>query len=209
MLWSNLGDLLSPNKRHNRSNSIDRLLTDGKKVKNDSEIADNFNEYFASVGQNLSNSVPEVSGAYKDYLKNSVSASVFLKPTDIIEVGTQFSKMKNNKSGFDMFRINLIKYVKNQIVQGLTMIIKKSISEGIVSDLLKTAKIIPVYKEDDSFLPGNYRPKSLLSIFDKLLKKIICVRLNQFLKIHNFLYKYQFGFWENHSTSHALIDVAE
>ena len=117
--------------------------------------------------------------------------------------------MKNNKSGIDIFRINLIKCVKNEIVQGLTMIINKSISEGIVPDLLKTAKIIPVYKKDDAFLPSNYRPISLPSIFDKRLEKIICVRLKQFLTKHNILYKYQFGFRENHSTSHALIDVVE
>ena len=164
-----MGHILSPNKRH-KSNSIDRLLIDGKEVKVDSEIADNLNEYFASVEQNLSNSMPEVSGSYKDYLKNPDSVSVFLKPTDIIEVGTQISKMKNNKSGLDIFRINLIKYVQNEIVQGLTMIINKSISEGIVLDLLKIAKIIPMYKRDDAFLPSNYRPISLVSIFDKHLE---------------------------------------
>ena len=43
------------------------------------------------------------------------------------------------------------------------MIINKSISEGIVPDLLKIAKIIPVYKKNDAFLPINYRPISLLS----------------------------------------------
>ena len=117
--------------------------------------------------------------------------------------------MKNNKSGLDIFRVNLIKYVKNEIVQGLGMIIKKSISEGIVPDFLKIAKIIPVYKKDDAFLPSNCRPISLLYILDKLLEKIICVRLKQFLKRDNILHKYQFGFRENHSTSHALIDVAE
>ena len=66
MLWSNLGHILSPNKRHNKSNSSNRLLFDGKEVKDDSEIADSLNKYFTSVGQNLSNSVPDVSGSYKD-----------------------------------------------------------------------------------------------------------------------------------------------
>ena len=58
------------------------------------------------------------------------------------------------------------------------------------------AKIIPAYKQDDAFLPSNYRPISLLFIFDKPLEKIICVRLKH-------------GFRENHSTSHVLIDEAE
>ena len=89
------------------------------------------------------------------------------------------------------------------------MIINKSISEGIVPDLLKIAKIISVYKKDHAFLPSSYRPISLLSIFDKLLEKIICVRLKQFSEKHNIIYNYQFGLRENHSTSHALIDVAE
>ena len=89
------------------------------------------------------------------------------------------------------------------------MIINKTISEGIVPNLLKIARIIPVYKRNDAFLPSNYRPISLLSILDKRLEKITCVRLKQFLKKHNILSQYQFGFRENHSTSHALIDVAE
>ena len=49
MLWSNFGHILSPNKRHNKSSSIYRLLIDGKEVKDDSEVADSLNEYFASV----------------------------------------------------------------------------------------------------------------------------------------------------------------
>ena len=106
MLWSNLGNILSPDKGH-KSNSIDSLLIDGKEVKDDSEIADSLNEYFASAGQNVSNNVPEVSGSYKDYLKNPVSASVFLNPTDIIEVGTQISKMRNNKYYINLELTNL------------------------------------------------------------------------------------------------------
>ena len=41
------------------------------------------------------------------------------------------------------------------------------------------------------------------------MKKIICVRLKQFLKKNNILYKYHYGFREDHSTYHASIDVAE
>ena len=38
----------------------------------------------------------------------------------------------------------------------------------------------------------------------------MCNRLKLFLKKNNILYKYQFGFRENHSTTaHALIDLME
>ena len=75
--------------------------------------------------------------------------------------------------------------------------------------MLKTAKVIPIFKKGDDFIPDNYRPISLLSVFDKLLEKIIYRRLKPFLDKFKILYKYQFGFRTNHSTSHALIDITE
>ena len=76
-------------------------------------------------------------------------------------------------------------------------------------EILKIAKVIPIHKGEKTNIPGNYRPISLLSIFEKLIEKIMCNRLKSFLNKNNILYKYQFGFRENHSTSHALIDLIE
>ena len=55
--------------------------------------------------------------------------------------------------------------------------------------------------------PGNYRPISLLSVFDKLIEKVMLNRLLQFLNKNDILYKYQFGFRKNHATSSALTKV--
>ena len=44
---------------------------------------------------------------------------------------------------------------------------------GIVPDLLKIAKVIPVHKKGEKNLPGNYRHISLLSVFDKILEKLM------------------------------------
>jgi len=64
---------------------------------------------------------------------------------------------------------------------------------GIVPDQLKIAKIIPIYKKGDHSSACNYRPISLLSVFDKLLEQIMYNRLNSFLNVNNILYRYQFS----------------
>ena len=88
-------------------------------------------------------------------------------------------------------------------------IINQSLSDGIMPKLLKIAKVIPVHKGQETNISGNYRSISLLSMFEKLIEKVMCNRLKLFLKKNNILYKYQFGLRENHSTAHALIDLME
>ena len=48
-----------------------------------------------------------------------------------------------------------------------------SLSQGVVPDKLKEAKVVPVYKKSDRKNVINYRPIALLPIFSKILEKII------------------------------------
>ena len=66
-----------------------------------------------------------------------------------------------------------------------------------------------MHKGDDATNPNNYRPISLLSVFDKLLEKLMLNRLNPFLSKNNIFYKYQLGFRKNHATTHALTEVID
>ena len=70
---------------------------------------------------------------------------------------------------------------------------------------MKIAEVILVFKKGDTV--SNYRAISLLSIFDKLLEKIVCTRVTNFLSLNDISYDYQFGFRKSHSTNLALIDV--
>ena len=91
----------------------------------------------------------------------------------------------------------------------MVIIFNKSFQEGCFPEILKIAKVIPVHKGDVTTDPGNYRPISLLSVFDKLLEKVMLNRLLQFLNKNDTLYKYQFGFRKNHATSNALAEVID
>ena len=52
---------------------------------------------------------------------------------------------------------------------------------------------------------NNYRPISLISNIDKIMKKLVFQRLYLFLEHNNIIYHNQFGFRYNQSTEHALI----
>ena len=74
--------------------------------------------------------------------------------------------------------------------------------------MLKVAKVIPVYKKGERNQPGNYRPISLLSVFDKIMDKLMYKQLSDFLENTKFLYEYQFGFRKNYSSSKAVMEEA-
>ena len=76
-------------------------------------------------------------------------------------------------------------------------------------NILKIAKVIPLHKGGSSLELNNYRHISLLSVFDKIMEKIIHKQLYNFLESHNILFKNQYGFRKNNSTIYAIIEIVE
>ena len=74
---------------------------------------------------------------------------------------------------------------------------------------LKHAKVIPLHKKGATDVPSNYRPISLLSIFSKVIERLMHKRLFQVFEYCNILHPLQFGFREKHSTVNALISMTE
>ena len=56
---------------------------------------------------------------------------------------------------------------------------------------------------------NNFRPISLLSIFDKIIEKLMHTKLYQFLEDNDIIYTNQYGFRKHMSTIHALIQITE
>ena len=105
--------------------------------------------------------------------------------------------------------IFLLKILSEHIATPLCDIINDSFSNGIFPDMMKLAKVIPLYKKNSPEDPSNYRPISLLSVFSKITEKLMHTRLYNFLEQHNVLYSLQFGFRSKNSTLHALISLTE
>ena len=103
----------------------------------------------------------------------------------------------------------ILKLLSNDISTQFADLFNLSFSEGVFPSILKTCKVIPIYKKDSQLNCSNYRPISLLSNIDKILERIMYNRLYKFLETNNLIYSLQFGFRQKHSTSHALIHLTD
>ena len=59
---------------------------------------------------------------------------------------------------------------------------------GVFPSVLKTAKVVPVFKKYSKLNYSNYRPISLLSNIEKILEKLMHKRLYAFLDYNNIIY---------------------
>jgi hypothetical protein len=91
----------------------------------------------------------------------------------------------------------------------LTQIINCSLSNGIVPQKLKVAKVVPIFKKGDKDNLSNYRPISVLPYFSKYLEKVMYDRLSTYINKSSILHQSQHGFQHGHSTFMALLDMED
>ena len=94
-----------------------------------------------------------------------------------------------------------------EVAAPLTHIFNQSFILGVVSDQMKIAKIVPVFKAGNKKVLNNYRPISILPAFSKILEKLTCVRLTNVLESQDIIYKHQYGFRQNYSTIHPILHL--
>ena len=174
------------------------------------QIANTFNSFFSSIGEDLQSKIHSSHTNFTRYLKNPNIYSIFISPTNSTEVYNLISSLKNGKaSGPNSIPTIVLKHLNSEISIVLANLFNLSFSTGVFPDILKTSSIIPLFKKGSKLSCGNYRPISLLSNISKLLEKLMYSRLYSFLNIFNCLSELQFGFRNKHSTSHALISITE
>ena len=72
--------------KQSKSNFPDKITINNSKITDPINIANSFNKYFASIGPNLSEIIPNVNCSIHDYLGEQQSQSVFLIPTTPDEI---------------------------------------------------------------------------------------------------------------------------
>ena len=103
----------------------------------------------------------------------------------------------------------LLKIARHELSIPFSDICNASFDEGVFPEKNKIAKVIPSHKKGPTNDVNNYRPISLLSVFSKIMEKLMVTRLNTYLEVHEVLYPNQYGFRSGYSTSPSLISITE
>ena len=114
--------------------------------------------------------------------------------------------MSKDKDGFNMY---IMKKIVNQVVNPYLHICNLSFNKGIFPDAMKVAKVIPIHKSGEKNVFNNYRPVSILSQFSKILERLFCNRLENYIEKNEILNDSQYGFRNHRSTAIAIIDLIE
>ena len=171
------------------------------------DIAIAFNNFFTNIGPNLAKKISHTPTGFESYL-TKFDQTINNEDLTLKEFETAFKSLKRNKAeGIDGINGNIVLEVYNEIKTILFRVFKSSLQQGVVPDLLKVAKVTPIFKSGDLTVLSNYRPISVLPAFSKILERIMYNRIYNHLISINSLFDKQFGFQKNHSTEHAILQL--
>ena len=194
------------------SNFPRKMLINNTDFFDEDIIATSFNNYFVNVGPDLSKNIPKEAKCFTEYLNQSDKNKNILLETELTlnEFKKAFGSLKSNKAnGYDDINSNIVKSSYDELFIPLFHICRTSLLTGSVPDSMKIAKITPLFKSGDTDKLNNYRPISVLPVFSKLLERIMYNRVYSHLINHQLLYERQFGFQQNCSTEHAILQLTK
>ena len=171
------------NSKSNKGSIISCLAHNGIKVDDHKQMANIFNNVFVNTAKKINENIPRTRKPPLQYLSSQKESSFFITPASPEEIKVIINSLKSGKAvSPHSIRIYLLKVLSEYIAVPLCDIVNESFSSGIFPDMMKLAKVIPLYKNNSPKVPSNYRPISLLSVFSKIVEKFKHKRLYSFLK---------------------------
>ena len=206
-------------------------LANGNLISDPKQIADAINDFFINIGDTgpLNANPMMMMGWYwgipstgarpyghapnanpiadfEQYMPAKPNCNLKFQSVTVDNVSRIIDSLKpKTSSGVDCISNKLMKYVKNVIMEPLTVIINQMLNVGIFPDSLKISKVIPIYKKNENTIFSNYIPISLLPSISKIFEKILLEQITTYS--NNLIHKHQYGFRKNHSTEYAALHI--
>ena len=180
-------------------------------IRDPTEIANCFNTFFSSVGQNIANELQiDTTSSIEKYMTDQNAKTLFLVPVTEQEIDGIISS-QNAKTSVDYYGISmkLVRSLREVLKNPLCELINLSFEKGKFPTVFKVALIHPIHKRGSTKELTNYRPIALLPQLSKVLEKAFEKRLSAFVRKSNVLSQCQYGFRKHTSTEMTVVDFIE
>ena len=206
--WRGIKQIISLKKQ---SFKVPHVLQIGSsKLTDKQSIVNAFNNYFASVGPELAAKIPSANSTFDKFMTTPLRNSFVLFPVIASEIELEINNLNASKSnGPFSIPTKLLKILSNLLSAPLAFLFNYCFTVGEVPKSFKIAKVIPINKKGSKVTMSNYRPISLLSIFSKIMEKLMYNKLIDYFQKNNVLFNGQFGFRASHSTAQAILLITD
>ena len=193
LLWKNIKNTLS-SRKHNHD--LPSHFTSPDKI----------NEHFLNVPGNKETNI-----SYMTFFEfHRFGEETFaINPVGQTEILRIIGNLHSNAEGYDKISLCMLNMTLPYSLQAITVMINRSISSSTFPDLWKIALVRPLPKKPNPTVLKDLRPISILPCLSKVMEKVVCQQLTNFLEKNEVLPILQSGFRKRHSTSTALLDVTD
>lgn len=200
-IWNTVNSTLG---REKCRNNVVKINVNGGLVSEGGLIANEFGKYFSTValktyeecfGYNLS--LPHTTS-------RACHQTIFCANLTKDELESTINSLKNKKShGFDEISPFLFKKIAENLLDPLLFLINMCLQTGNFPDVLKTSIVSPIFKKGDQSNIENFRPISVVSVFSKIIEKVIYDKMISFFEKKHILSNMQHGFRTGRSVETA------
>ena len=185
--------------------SFSSLQVEGKYLTRERDVVEKMNHQLALVGPKLAEKI--TSNPDDDclcYITPESNVLIF-KTINETHMRNAIKNLKNGKAaGPDKIPTTIITDVGDLIIKPLTMIFDSSLTNGDYPDILNIARITPTFKSGAKSDVNNYRPISVISVFSRILERIVHDQLYEFLMTNKIIITNQSAFQKLYSTVTSL-----
>ena len=199
-IWRNINDILG--KNHTNTNNIFKI--NNNDVTDLNIIANEFNNYFASIAENINSELTPPVIAFEEYLPNRLFDNINWTNTTELEIKQVLRTSNETKGGPDEIPMFLLKNNADLLSPILCFLCNLSLNTGRFPTVHKYGTIVPLYKNKERHIISNYRPICLLNVVSKVLEKVISTRLLNHVETNRILNDSQFAYRKGRGTDSAI-----
>lgn len=204
-MWKCLKDIIGKNKTRKIK---DGVVFDGQLEKEETKIAERFNDYFLDSVNDLAR---DVCAAEAEGVLNNIETSEDkfdeFKQLELRELRKIVKNLKNKNSSVDGINVKVLKLAFEVIGDKFLQVINSSLENGSFPAQWKLSTVIPIEKVINTNKCEEHRPINMVPIYEKLLETVVNGQVREYVEKNKLLTHYQAGFRRKHSCESALQTV--